>query len=353
MGDLHDLPHCAPDGLKSLFAVGEGVLQKQCETLGNGKPSEAPNMGELLRKEGIQKPDNQSVMLDRYSEHKDEVSAVQSVYTAEDEGIPVTAGAIGGVVTEACDTIDASVKSLNDQIDDADGSKIPVTDATGNQVLDSQGNPKYRLPDAVVAGLFTGLWETLDKTYKTVSGVSDRAAAAALNIPGGEPPAPPRSGYTTPRIPTFTSGDGSPSSSLMSDSSDEVTATSSGPPLRKPEGDLEKWINEAIRILQQNGVPVDESDADIIYTIIMKESSGNPNALNDWDSNWDKGTPSKGLMQTIDPTFDAHSLPGHKDIWNPVDNIIAGTRYAISRYGSLEGVPGIKAMRRSEAYVGY
>ena len=45
------------------------------------------------------------------------------------------------------------------------------------------------------------------------------------------------------------------------------------------------------------------------------------------NSNAQAGHPSKGLMQCIDSTFNAHSLPGHTDIYNPVDNIIAGVAY--------------------------
>jgi uncharacterized protein YukE len=71
------------------------------------------------------------------------------------------------------------------------------------------------------------------------------------------------------------------------------------------------------------------------------------------NSNAAAGHPSKGLMQCIDSTFNAHKLPGHDDIWNPVDNIIAGVRYSLSRYGSLGNVPGIKATEHGGHYVGY
>jgi uncharacterized protein YukE len=71
------------------------------------------------------------------------------------------------------------------------------------------------------------------------------------------------------------------------------------------------------------------------------------------NSNAAAGHPSKGLMQCIDSTFNAHKLAGHDDIWNPVDNIIAGVRYSLSRYGSLGNVPGIKATESGGHYVGY
>ena len=58
-------------------------------------------------------------------------------------------------------------------------------------------------------------------------------------------------------------------------------------------------------------------------------------------------------MQTIGPTFEAYKLPGHDEITDPVDNIIAGVRYAVDRYGSVSAVPGVEALARGDAYVGY
>ncbi len=130
--------------------------------------------------------------------------------------------------------------------------------------------------------------------------------------------------------------------------------SSGGPPSGSPPpGNVQEWIREAIKILQANGIPVTEDNIDEIWKIIEKESSGNPHAINLWDSNAQKGTPSKGLMQCIDSTFNAHKLPGHDDIWNPVDNIIAGVRYTFSRYGGFEGHPGLKAMNQGGGYQGY
>lgn len=106
-------------------------------------------------------------------------------------------------------------------------------------------------------------------------------------------------------------------------------------------------------MLRENGYDTRNISAADIATIIQHESGGNPNAINLWDSNAAKGIPSKGLMQTIDPTFNAYSVPGHRDIWNPVDNIVAGVRYAIHRYGSVSNVPGVANLHGGGSYVGY
>ncbi|MGN9783525.1 transglycosylase SLT domain-containing protein [Nonomuraea sp. ZG12] len=116
-------------------------------------------------------------------------------------------------------------------------------------------------------------------------------------------------------------------------------------------GQVKEWIEQAMEILRQHGVPDSKMNPADIAAIILHESTNDPYAINLEDSNAAAGTPSKGLMQTIDPTFDSYKLPGHDDIYDPVDNIIAGVRYAISRYGSVSNVPGLN--NGNGGYIGY
>ncbi|MCW1803878.1 phage tail tape measure protein [Brachybacterium squillarum] len=69
----------------------------------------------------------------------------------------------------------------------------------------------------------------------------------------------------------------------------------------------------------------------------MKQESGyDPNAVNNWDSNARRGTPSKGLMQVIQPTFDAYAMDGFDtNIFDPLSNMLASIRYTKATYGSL------------------
>lgn len=114
-------------------------------------------------------------------------------------------------------------------------------------------------------------------------------------------------------------------------------------------GNVASWIMQA---LQLAGVPI--GYAGDVAAIIQFESGGNPNAINLTDSNAIAGHPSKGLMQTIPSTFEAYRLQSLPDnIYDPVANIVAGIRYAISRYGSLDNVPGVRAVNSGGSYVGY
>ncbi|AYD86771.1 tape measure protein [Streptomyces phage Microdon] len=72
-----------------------------------------------------------------------------------------------------------------------------------------------------------------------------------------------------------------------------------------------------------------------VLKAINKESGGNPNAVNNWDSNAKAGHPSKGLLQVIQPTFDAYAGKYRsKGLLDPYANIYAAVRYASARYGS-------------------
>jgi LysM repeat protein len=101
---------------------------------------------------------------------------------------------------------------------------------------------------------------------------------------------------------------------------------------------LDGWIKHSLAIMAQHGIP---GSYDGIYRNIMRESSGNPNAINLWDSNAAAGHPSIGLLQVIQPTFDAYHVPGTSmNIYDPVANITAACNYAYHVYGSIDNVNG-------------
>ncbi|MEV2246429.1 LysM peptidoglycan-binding domain-containing protein [Streptomyces sp. NPDC049970] len=102
--------------------------------------------------------------------------------------------------------------------------------------------------------------------------------------------------------------------------------------------DLDGWIKESLAVMAEHGIP---GSYDGIHRNIIRESGGNPQAINNWDSNAAAGIPSKGLLQVIDPTFQAYHVSGTStDSYDPVANITAACNYAADRYGSIDNVFG-------------
>jgi hypothetical protein len=103
---------------------------------------------------------------------------------------------------------------------------------------------------------------------------------------------------------------------------------------------VQRWMPVILQALGIAGQPA--SYAGITARRMNQESGGNPTIVNRWDVNWQRGTPSVGLMQVIGPTYRAYRHPAF-DVGpylygvsvNPLSNILASMRYALSRYGSL------------------
>ncbi|MFF3418029.1 transglycosylase SLT domain-containing protein [Streptomyces sp. NPDC002698] len=99
---------------------------------------------------------------------------------------------------------------------------------------------------------------------------------------------------------------------------------------------LDGWIRESLDIMKSKGIPGSYHG---LHKNIMRESSGNPMAINDWDINAINGIPSKGLLQVIPPTFKAYHVAGTSwNIYDPVANITAACNYAADKYGSMDNV---------------
>jgi hypothetical protein len=99
---------------------------------------------------------------------------------------------------------------------------------------------------------------------------------------------------------------------------------------------LDGWIRQSLDIMKAKGIPGSYSG---IQRNIMRESSGNARAINNWDINARNGVPSKGLLQVIEPTFRTYHVSGTSwDIYDPVANITAACNYAAARYGSMDHV---------------
>lgn len=102
-----------------------------------------------------------------------------------------------------------------------------------------------------------------------------------------------------------------------------------------PSAGVEQWRSLAIKALKMEG-QYSPANLNAMLRQIQTESGGNPNAVNNWDINAQRGDPSRGLLQTIGSTFRAYARPGYdKNMVDPLSNMLASIRYAVSRYGSL------------------
>lgn len=81
-------------------------------------------------------------------------------------------------------------------------------------------------------------------------------------------------------------------------------------------------------------------DTAAIEGLMTSESGGDPNVCNNYDSNAQNGTPSCGLMQVIQPTFDANHVPGTStNLFDPLANIAAALQYIKVTYGYVPNSP--------------
>lgn len=92
---------------------------------------------------------------------------------------------------------------------------------------------------------------------------------------------------------------------------------------------VDRWRPYVVRALDM--LHLSSSLVGKVLKQIQTESGGNPKALGGDDGLSDGR--AMGLMQVKPPTFAAYKLPGHNNIWNGFDNLLAGLNYARHRYG--------------------
>lgn len=96
-------------------------------------------------------------------------------------------------------------------------------------------------------------------------------------------------------------------------------------------GDVQSWSNDVKKALAKLGLSTAPDMIQRVLRQIQTESGGNPRAMGGNDGLADGN--ATGLMQVKPGTFAANMLPGHGNIMNGYDNILAGLNYARKRYG--------------------
>lgn len=103
--------------------------------------------------------------------------------------------------------------------------------------------------------------------------------------------------------------------------------------LANPGGSgVERWRPYVVKALDM--LHLSSSLVGKVLKQIQTESRGNPHAKQPGaDPDGDGSGPAMGLMQTKLKTFDTYKLPGHSNLWNGFDDLLAGLNYARHRYG--------------------
>lgn len=103
-------------------------------------------------------------------------------------------------------------------------------------------------------------------------------------------------------------------------------------------GGADQWSSQAEEALRRLGFGPEHLGA--MLRQIEIESGGDPRAVNNWDDNARKGTPSGGLLQVIEPTYRDmrrmypeafEGLPD--DRFHPMTNLVAGVAWTKYAYG--------------------
>ncbi|VFA94607.1 Transglycosylase SLT domain [Nocardia farcinica] len=173
-------------------------------------------------------------------------------------------------------------------------------------------------------------------TASSAVSVADSSPTARVTLAAEQQPAAQQQVEAAPVAEAAPAAEPAPAPAPAPEPVAEAVAQQAPPPPPVYENNLDGWIRQALDIMAANGIP---GSYEGIYRNIMRESTGNPQAINLWDSNAAAGIPSKGLLQVIDPTFAAYHVPGTPfDVWDPVANIVAACNYAAHRYGSMDNV---------------
>ncbi|MEV4549580.1 WXG100 family type VII secretion target [Nonomuraea wenchangensis] len=189
-----------------------------------------------------------------------------------------------------------------------------------------------------------------------------------INAPGVVEPDPGPSDPGTTDDPATDDPATDPATDTSADTGTDAQILPSYGDMPAPKQEVVDWIKEALTviespemadILRERGLdisdlgPNDPVDLTRIWAIIYHESGGDPTTIGDWGTGAQADVAPQGLMQTIPATFEAHHLPGHDQIQDPVDNIIAGVLYIYSKYGNLADHPGIASLESQGGYQSY
>lgn len=231
---------------------------------------------------------------------------------------------------------DRAYQKAQNSLESTNASSSPSSSSTGIESYSAQ-SVGAKAGEIIATGILS--FFGLENSILSSSNTYNKAANTAIEYYSGS------SSSSSSSTPTgeysYTPKEVELEDSTSSSSSNSSPSSSAGSDVTySADGGVEQWRGTFASVLDALAKPASVW-LDLGLAQMRTESGGNPNAQNNSDSNAAKGTPSKGLMQVIDPTFATYRSSLYpNDIWDPGANIAAAILYTQARYGSPAGVWG-------------
>lgn len=332
-----DPPPGASAGFTAVLDAAEQAIQNCADLMATGAPAKAPNMLDMFHAQQLVLPADHSIMIENYSMKVADVDAVKRALEHQHKQMMTSADRTYDASSTKLTAIKFHVQALQMCL----GGRYPV---------DRYG----RLPAHTETRLLENVLDTVDdvfgetesavswigeESYHIDGGTSDLSRHGTTQLGNTGTDAAGSTGSTPPMLPMMP-GDMMPGDDRREREDDEedrpeYLSSSADSDYSAYTGNTTTAaaISGALDALGIQDPEARENWTRGYQVLIARESGGNPNAVNNWDSNAAAGQNSRGLTQTIPGTFKAYHVRGTStDIHDPVANVAASMNYVMHRY---------------------
>lgn len=296
----------------------EAVLAKLVKAVGNGSAESITVAGlDGLGESQLESGD----IVSKYNAQQSDATKYREDLNSLDTKIV----GIAGMAQKSADLSNTVYTEITNLVGFVKGVLDPNIGVPQNPTIELQMNAIGGI-DKEVGDTATAVSEAYAEMNEHAGGVNDPAAPANDSYtpsPGGSYPVSSGGG-----------GGGGSYSGSKSPYTEPVTATTGGGGGRRLNDDeLRQYIGKALDALGITDPAARARWTEGYMTLIKRESGGNTDSINNWDSNAAAGHASQGLTQTIPGTFSSYHVAGtSSNITDPTANIAASMNYVMHRY---------------------
>ncbi|MGW4094804.1 transglycosylase SLT domain-containing protein [Nocardia sp. NPDC004750] len=301
-------PAGARYGLLTAIDSAQGLIQKSVDLLPDDSPSQALDLAPSHKDNFAIGDESKSVMAESYTSHLRELANMKDYIRKRDYSADVSTENTHRISSGTRRAVIQHVEDLQSTLDGAPGP---------------DPGERYIAPD-VEAALTSAVLKTVDDVHNEIASATGHVQTYANDIDAST--AKPNSeAASAGRSPMQSSYSTRPSSAPFAATTDYTRYQGST--------SIDAAIDNALDALGITDPTAREYWKRGYRVLISRESGGNPNAVNNWDSNAAAGSASRGLTQTIPGTFQAYHVAGTSDnIHDPVANVAASMNYVMKRY---------------------